>query len=112
MHATVHKAYVTQARIPGGLPRRGIIDQHVETSIEDARRKAVEMIDRIQRNLDPVPAPMPTEASSRLTRYSRLLKTLGAFVNGVICCTGSNPVGRRCKDESGGNLGINLVQPC
>ena len=62
VHATGHKVYVAQARIPGGLPRRGVIGRYAEITIEDARRKAAETIDRIRRGLDPAPPPEPTVA--------------------------------------------------
>ena len=61
VHSTGHKVYVAQARIPGGLPKRGVIGRYVEISTEDARRKAAEMIDRIRRGLDPAPPPEPPE---------------------------------------------------
>ena len=61
MHSTGHKVYVAQARVPGGLPKRGVIGRYVEISAEDARRKAAETIDRIRRGLDPVPPPAPPE---------------------------------------------------
>ena len=61
VHSTGHKVYVAQARVPGGLPKRGVIGRYVEITIEDARRKAAEMIDRIRRGLDPVPPPAPPE---------------------------------------------------
>ena len=61
VHSTGHKVYVAQARIPGGLPKRGVIGQYVELSTEDARRKAAEMIDRIRRGLNPAPPPAPPE---------------------------------------------------
>ena len=61
VHASGHKVYVAQARIPGGLPKRGVIGRYVEISTEDARRKAAETIDRIRRGLDPVPPPAPPE---------------------------------------------------
>ena len=61
VHSTGHKVYVAQARIPGGLPKRGVIGRYAEITIEDARRKAAETIDRIRRGLDPVPPPAPPE---------------------------------------------------
>ena len=61
VHSTGHKVYVAQARIPGGLPKRGVIGRYVEISTEEARRKAAETIDRIRRGLDPVPPPAPPE---------------------------------------------------
>lgn len=61
VHASGHKVYVAQARIPGGLPKRGVIGRYAEITIEDARRKAVEMIDRIRRGLDPAPPAEPPE---------------------------------------------------
>ena len=42
VHSTGHKVYVAQARIPGGLPKRGVIGRYVEISTEEARRKAAE----------------------------------------------------------------------
>ncbi len=61
VHSTGHKVYVAQARVPGGLPKRGVIGRDAEISTRDARRKAAEMIDRIRRGLDPEPPPAPPE---------------------------------------------------
>ena len=59
VHASGHKVYVAQARIPGGLPKRGVIGRYVEIPTGKARRKAAVMIDRIRRGLDPAPPPAP-----------------------------------------------------
>ena len=61
VHATGHKVYVAQARIPGGLPKRAVIGRYAEITAEDARRKAAETIDRIRRGLDPAPPAAPPE---------------------------------------------------
>ena len=61
VHATGRKIYVVQARTPGGLPRRAVIGRYVEMTTEDARREAVEIIDRIRRGEEPVPPPPAKE---------------------------------------------------
>ena len=65
VHATGRKVYVAQARIPGGRPKRAVIGPYVRMPVEEARRRASDMIDRIRRGEDPVappPAPEPTVA--------------------------------------------------
>ena len=62
VHATGRKVYVVQSRGPAGL-KRVSLGPVAGRSIEQRRREAAEIIDRIKRGEDPVPpavAPEPT----------------------------------------------------
>ena len=62
VHATGRKFYVVQSRRPAGL-KRVSLGPVAGPSIEQRRREAAEVIDRIKRGEDPlppVPAPEPT----------------------------------------------------
>ena len=64
VHATGRKVYVVQSRGPAGL-KRVTLGPYAAISIEDRRRQAAEVIDRIKRGDDPLPpepAPEPTVA--------------------------------------------------
>ena len=64
VHATGRKVYVVQSRGPAGL-KRVSLGSVAGRSIEQRRREAAEIIDRIKRGEDPVPpavAPDPTVA--------------------------------------------------
>ena len=55
VYRTGRKVYIVQARGPGGS-RRAVVGRHGDIDVHAARRKAVAMIDRIKRGLDPAPA--------------------------------------------------------
>ena len=57
VYATGRKVYVVQTRGPAGGPRRVTIGRHGEVSADEARSRAVVIIDRIKRGEDPVPPP-------------------------------------------------------
>ena len=64
VYRTGRKVYIVQARGPKGS-RRAVVGRHGDINVGDARRKAVAMIDRIKRGLEPLPAapaPEPTVA--------------------------------------------------
>ena len=61
VYSTGRKVYVVQTRGPGGRPRRVTIGRHGEMSADEARSRAVVIIDRIKRGEDPVPPP-PAQA--------------------------------------------------
>ena len=64
VYRTGRKVYIVQARGPAGS-KRAVVGLHGKLRSEQARRQAVEMIDRIKRGEDPVPkepAPEPTVA--------------------------------------------------
>ena len=56
VHATGRKVYVVQSRGPGGL-KRARVGRHGDITVDEARTKAAEAIDRIKRGEDPFPAP-------------------------------------------------------
>ena len=65
VHATGRKVYVVHARAPGGALKRASIGRTVDTTVEDARRLAAEVIDRLKKGEDAFPeppAPEPTVA--------------------------------------------------
>ena len=51
VHATGRKAYVVQSRGPGG-PKRVTLGRHGELSVDEARKRAALLIDRIKRGED------------------------------------------------------------
>ena len=64
VHATGRKVYVVQSRGPAGL-KRVTLGPYAGVSIEQRRREAAEVIDRIKRGEDPLlpkPTPEPTVA--------------------------------------------------
>ena len=73
VHATGRKVYVVQSRGPGGL-KRLTLGIHGDLFPHDARKRAREIIDRIKRGLDPVPAPPAPEVTvaGLAERYLRL----------------------------------------
>ncbi|MCY4551215.1 MAG: integrase family protein [Defluviicoccus sp.] len=73
VHATGRKVYVVQSRGPAGLTRLSL-GRHGDLFAQDARRRAREVIDRIKRGLDPVPAPAAPEltVAGLAERYLRL----------------------------------------
>lgn len=56
VHPTGRKVYVVQTRGPGG-PKRVTIGRHGELSTDEARKRAVPIIDRIKRGESPTPNP-------------------------------------------------------
>ena len=56
VHPTGRKVYVVQTRGPGG-PKRVTLGRHGELSINQARKRAVPIIDRIKRGENPEPKP-------------------------------------------------------
>ncbi len=56
VHATGRKVYVVQSRGPGG-PKRMTLGRHGELSTDEARKRAVPVIDRIMRGEAPTPKP-------------------------------------------------------
>ena len=65
VHATGRKVYVVHARAPGGALKRASFGRTVDTTVEDARRLAAEVIDRLKKGEDAFPeppAPEPTVA--------------------------------------------------
>ena len=56
VHATGRKVYVVQSRGPAGL-KRVSLGKHGDLAPEEARKKAAEVIDRIKRGEEPIPAP-------------------------------------------------------
>ena len=65
VHATGRKMWCVQARTPRGGPKRVALGAFGEMTPDEARRMAVEVIDRIRQGLDPLPeppAPEPTVA--------------------------------------------------
>ena len=73
VHATGRKVYVVQSRGPAGLTRLSL-GRHGDLFAQDARTRAREVIDRIKRGLDPVPAPAAPEltVAGLAERYLRL----------------------------------------
>ncbi|MDE0060158.1 MAG: site-specific integrase [Defluviicoccus sp.] len=73
VHATGRKVYVVQSRGPAGLTRLSL-GPHGDLFPQEARRRAREIIDRIKRGLDPVPAPPAPEltVAGLAERYLRL----------------------------------------
>ena len=65
VHASGRKVYVVHARAPGGALKRTSIGRTVDTTVEDARRLAAEVIDRLKKGEEAFPeppAPEPTVA--------------------------------------------------
>ena len=56
VHPTGRKVYVVQTRGPGG-PKRVTLGRHGELSTDEARKRAVPVIDRIKRGEAPTPKP-------------------------------------------------------
>ena len=56
VHPTGRKVYVVQTRGPGG-PKRVTIGRHGELSTDEAKKRAVPIIDRIKRGESPTPKP-------------------------------------------------------
>ena len=65
VHASGRKVYVVHARVPGGALKRVAIGRKVDITVEDARRVAAEVIDRLKKGEEAFPeppAPEPTVA--------------------------------------------------
>ena len=65
VHARGRKVYVVHARAPGGALKRAAIGRKVDITVEDARRVAAEVIDRLKKGEEAFPeppAPEPTVA--------------------------------------------------
>ena len=65
VHASGRKVYVVHARAPGGALKRVAIGRKVDITVEDARRVAAEVIDRLKKGEEAFPeppAPEPTVA--------------------------------------------------
>ena len=65
VHASGRKVYVVHARAPGGALKRAAIGRKVDITVEDARRVAAEVIDRLKKGEEAFPeppAPEPTVA--------------------------------------------------
>ena len=60
VYRTGRKVYIVQARGPAGS-RRTVVGDHTKLRPEAARQRAVQMIDRIKRGEEPVPARPVTE---------------------------------------------------
>ncbi len=60
VHATGRKAYVVQSRGPGG-PKRVTLGRHGELSVDEARKQAALIIDRIKRGEEPLAQPSGAE---------------------------------------------------
>lgn len=56
VHTTGRKVYVVQTRGPGG-PKRVTLGRHGELATDEARKRAVPVIDRIKRGEAPTPKP-------------------------------------------------------
>ncbi len=61
VHASGRKVWCVQTRRPGGGPKRVALGRLADMPPDEARRRAAEVIDRIKRGLDPVPAPPAPE---------------------------------------------------
>ena len=65
VYASGRKIFVVQTRGPTGSPKRASIGRYVDSSVDKARRKAAEVIDRLKRGEEAFPeppAPEPTVA--------------------------------------------------
>ena len=60
VHATGRKAYVVQSRGPGG-PKRVTLGRHGELAVDEARKRAALIIDRIKRGEEPLAQPPEAE---------------------------------------------------
>ena len=60
VHATGRKTWVVQSRGPGG-PKRVTLGRHGELTVEEARKQAALLIDRIKRGEEPVTQPLEAE---------------------------------------------------
>ena len=61
VHATGRKVYVVHARAPGGALKRASIGRHADITVEDARRMAAEVIDRLKKGEEAFPEPPASE---------------------------------------------------
>ncbi len=61
VYASGRKVWCAQTRGPAGRPKRVALGSYGSITADDARRKAVEVIDRIKQGLDPNPAPPAPE---------------------------------------------------
>ena len=61
VYASGRKIFVVQTRGPTGSPKRASIGRYVESSVDGARRKAAEVIDRLKRGEDAFPEPPSPE---------------------------------------------------
>ena len=61
VHATGRKIYVVQKRRRGGSPKRVSLGSYEEITVEEARRRAAEVIDRLKRGEEAFPEPPPPE---------------------------------------------------
>ena len=57
VHASGRKVYVVHARAPGGALKRAAIGRKVDITVEDARRVAAEVIDRLKKGEEAFPEP-------------------------------------------------------
>ncbi len=60
VHATGRKTWVVQSRGPSG-PKRVTLGRHGELTVEEARKRAALLIDRIKRGEEPVGEPLEAE---------------------------------------------------
>ena len=60
VHATGRKTYVVQSRGPSG-PKRATLGRHGEMAVDEARKKAAHLIDRIKRGEEPAAEPPEAE---------------------------------------------------
>ena len=63
VHASGRKVYVVHARAPGGALKRAAIGRKVDITVEDARRVAAEVIDRLKKGEEAFPQPPAPEAT-------------------------------------------------
>ena len=61
VYASGRKVWCVQTRGPSGGPKRVALGRLADMPPDEARRRAAEVIDRIKRGLDPVPAPPAAE---------------------------------------------------
>ena len=80
VYRTGRKVYIVQARGPKGS-RRAVVGRHGDIDVRGARRKAVVMIDRIKRGLDPAPAPAPPAPEPTVADLAERYMTAHVEVN-------------------------------
>ncbi len=62
VHATGRKTFVVQSRGPSG-PKRLTLGRHGELAVDEARKQAALIIDRIKRGEEPIPSPPEAEST-------------------------------------------------
>ena len=62
VHTTGRKTWVVQSRGPGG-PKRVTLGRHGELTVDEARKQAALLIDRIKRGEEPIPPPHEAEST-------------------------------------------------